>query len=340
MPATAKPSASANNICTDSGVINRPQRNTGAICRKAGRARASQSLTNGKRLRPRGRRRICRGIIAPDSPAGSTHWLFSRRALSAPGAHPNAGDAAGHSPLTGAAHAVSPPWLLSPAVYVAYVLWPRWPDAPVALDAPSLPIVIAGIVFNIEPAAIRMQRPAPPGHAGARRPRLSVAVAGAAGSRHQTDDRRSGRSRTNDCSSPSRPATATLPLIERVQTIYPRYLVAGAGRGSGRAHVARFSRRHALSGRGAGVRVDRARAFSGALLAQGRHQFRCVPAGAAHRQCRHHFALSARLADRLAKRRERHRPPDRAIASELTDPLLGVVLKSTRSTSRIGNSKI
>jgi hypothetical protein len=23
-------------------------------------------------------------------------------------------------------------------LYVAYVLWPRWPDAPVALDAPSV----------------------------------------------------------------------------------------------------------------------------------------------------------------------------------------------------------
>ena len=40
-------------------------------------------------------------------------------------------------------------------LYVAYVLWPRWPDAPVALDAPSVPIVISGTVFNIEPAAIR-----------------------------------------------------------------------------------------------------------------------------------------------------------------------------------------
>ena len=43
-----------------------------------------------------------------------------------------------------------------PKPYVAYVLWPRWPDAPVALDAPSLPIVVAGVAFNIEPAAIRM----------------------------------------------------------------------------------------------------------------------------------------------------------------------------------------
>ena|SRR5665647_342646 len=43
---------------------------------------------------------------------------------------------------------------ITAAVYVAYVLWPRWPDT-VAVDAPSLPIIVAGVYFNIEPAAIR-----------------------------------------------------------------------------------------------------------------------------------------------------------------------------------------
>ena len=38
---------------------------------------------------------------------------------------------------------------LAAAAYVAYVLWPRWPQAPVTLDAPSLPIVVAGVAFNI-----------------------------------------------------------------------------------------------------------------------------------------------------------------------------------------------
>ncbi|MEX0751563.1 MAG: hypothetical protein WD073_01380 [Xanthobacteraceae bacterium] len=41
------------------------------------------------------------------------------------------------------------------AGYVAYVLWPRWPGLPVAPDAPSLPIVVAGVAFNVPPAAIR-----------------------------------------------------------------------------------------------------------------------------------------------------------------------------------------
>jgi hypothetical protein len=40
--------------------------------------------------------------------------------------------------------------------YVAHILWPRWPDPSVTLDAPTLPIVISGVVFNVPPAAIRV----------------------------------------------------------------------------------------------------------------------------------------------------------------------------------------
>lgn len=39
--------------------------------------------------------------------------------------------------------------------YIGYVLWPRWPAGPVALDAPTLPVSVAGVTFNIPPAAIR-----------------------------------------------------------------------------------------------------------------------------------------------------------------------------------------
>ncbi len=110
------------------------------------------------------------------------------------------------------------------ASYVAYVLWPRWPDAPVALDAPSLPIVVAGVVFNIEPAAIRnavQRRPGtqdridlaylwpsltPPDPA--RKPNADAPV--------DTNERLFLTIQTSD---------GTLPLMERVQDIYPRYLV-------------------------------------------------------------------------------------------------------------------
>ncbi len=61
----------------------------------------------------------------------------------------------GHSPLL-APLVIFGAVVVIAGFYVAYVLWPLWPDVPVALDAPSVPIVISGTVFNIEPAAIRM----------------------------------------------------------------------------------------------------------------------------------------------------------------------------------------
>src|SRR6516165_7452054 len=40
-------------------------------------------------------------------------------------------------------------------VCIAYLLWPRWPAGPVDANAPAIPITIAGLTFNIPPAAIR-----------------------------------------------------------------------------------------------------------------------------------------------------------------------------------------
>src|SRR5579885_740369 len=39
--------------------------------------------------------------------------------------------------------------------FVAYILWPTWPEMPVAIDAPALPITVAGVLFEVPPAAIR-----------------------------------------------------------------------------------------------------------------------------------------------------------------------------------------
>lgn len=111
------------------------------------------------------------------------------------------------------------------ASYVGYVLWPRWPDAPVARDAPSLPVVIAGVVFNIEPAAIRNSVQRRPGT----QDRVDLAYLWP--SLEPPDP-----ARKPTVGAPVDPnervfitiqaADGTLPLIERVQTIYPRYLVA------------------------------------------------------------------------------------------------------------------
>jgi hypothetical protein len=110
------------------------------------------------------------------------------------------------------------------AVYVAYVLWPRWPDAPVAIDAPSLPVVIGGVAFNIEPAAIRQSVQRRPGTQ--ERVDLSYlwpslvppdpALKSSGGAPANPNERLFVTIQTAD---------GTLPLIERVQTIYPRYLV-------------------------------------------------------------------------------------------------------------------
>jgi len=109
--------------------------------------------------------------------------------------------------------------------YVAYVLWPRWPDAPVALDAPTVPIVISGTTFSIEPAAIRMNVQRRPG--AHERVDLSYlwpslvppdpATKPTVGAPIDPNERLFVTISSGEM---------TLPLMERVQTIYPRYLVA------------------------------------------------------------------------------------------------------------------
>ena len=131
---------------------------------------------------------------------------------------------AGRSPLAAPLVVFAAATLVA-AAYVAYVLWPRWPDAPVTLDAPSLPITVAGVTFNIEPAAIRMPVQRRPGTQArvdlaylwpsltppdpANKPTLGAPV--------DPNDRLFVTIAAGD---------TTLPLMERVQTIYPRYLVA------------------------------------------------------------------------------------------------------------------
>jgi hypothetical protein len=109
--------------------------------------------------------------------------------------------------------------------YVAYVLWPRWPDAPVALDAPSLPIIVGAVSFNIEPAAIRRPVQRRPGtferiDLSYLWPSLAPpdpAIKSTVGAPVDPNERLFVTIQT---------AEGTMPLMDRVQTIYPRYLVA------------------------------------------------------------------------------------------------------------------
>ena len=109
--------------------------------------------------------------------------------------------------------------------YVGYVLWPRWPEVPVALDAPALPIVVAGTSFTIEPAAIRMRVQRHPGT----QERIDLAYVWPTLTPPDPAEKSS--------QAPTPPPTerlfvtiqgadGTLAPMERVETIYPRYLVA------------------------------------------------------------------------------------------------------------------
>ena len=114
--------------------------------------------------------------------------------------------------------------VLLAALYVAYILWPRWPQGPVALNAPSLPIVVSGVTFNVEPAAVRVAVQRRPGVQ--QRVDLSYlwpslappdpSVKPTVGAPLDANERLFVTISSGD---------ATLPLLDRVQTIYPRYLV-------------------------------------------------------------------------------------------------------------------
>ena len=131
---------------------------------------------------------------------------------------------AGHSPLAGPVLLFAAV-VVTAALYVAYVLWPRWPEAPVSLDAPSLPVIIAGTFFNIEPAAIRQSVQRRPGT----QERVDLAYLWP--SLVPPDPAR--KPSVGDPVDPNerlfvtiQSSDGTLPLMERVKTIYPRYLVA------------------------------------------------------------------------------------------------------------------
>jgi hypothetical protein len=103
----------------------------------------------------------------------------------------------------------------------ALVLWPRWPAA-VATDAPSVPVTVGGVLFNVPPAAIRVPAQRVPGTQA----RLDLAFLWP----------------SLKPPGPAKPAlsdepppidrvfvtivaqTTALSPAERVKTIYPRYL--------------------------------------------------------------------------------------------------------------------
>lgn len=113
--------------------------------------------------------------------------------------------------------------LLCAAGFVGYILWPRWPAGPASLDAPSLPVTVGGTIFNVPPAAVRrnVQR-----HAGTQE-RLDLVFLWPS---LEPPDPKTQTEPTATSEAIDRVfvtiAVSDAPLspLERVKTIYPRYL--------------------------------------------------------------------------------------------------------------------
>lgn len=107
--------------------------------------------------------------------------------------------------------------------YIAYVLWPRWPSGPVALDAPSIPVSVSGTTFNIPPAAIRQSVQRKPGM----QQRIDLAYLWPSLTPPDPGTRPAPVSSSHMVDRVFMTIVASdgaLPPMERVKTIYPRYL--------------------------------------------------------------------------------------------------------------------
>ncbi|MFY9838683.1 MAG: hypothetical protein WAK55_19850 [Xanthobacteraceae bacterium] len=118
--------------------------------------------------------------------------------------------------------------------FISYALWPTWPSDPVALDAPALPITVAGVLFEIPPAAIRETVQRHPGE----HDRVDLAFAWPSLTPPQADDkpdRKPPLSAANAIAAAAEPEkerlfvtieglNGVLPPLERLRTIYPRYV--------------------------------------------------------------------------------------------------------------------
>lgn len=122
---------------------------------------------------------------------------------------------------------------LSAFGYVAYVLWPRW-SAP-RLDAPPLPISVAGVAFNLPPSAIRV---AAQRQAGAQ-DRVDLVFLWPSLQPPDPESKPSALPATEPASSPTSArvfisiaaAGDTLAPADRARTIYPRHTATEPARG-------------------------------------------------------------------------------------------------------------
>ena len=116
---------------------------------------------------------------------------------------------------------------------IMYLLQPGWSDAAAPVDAPPLPIMVAGVVFNVPPAAIRIpvQRRAGP------QERIDLA--------YRWPELTPPDSRAPDPSArlfvTIEVAQSAMPPAERLKSVYPRYIDAAPAADPGGLTVAPFA---------------------------------------------------------------------------------------------------
>jgi hypothetical protein len=119
---------------------------------------------------------------------------------------------------------------------VSYLLWPTWPGVPVPLDAPSIPVTVAGVLFDVPPAAIR---PSVQRHPGPHE-RLDLAFMWPSLDPPEQDAK--PQVANPEAEIDANPAKdrlfvtiaglgSVLPPIERMRSIYPRYIASAATAG-------------------------------------------------------------------------------------------------------------
>ncbi len=115
--------------------------------------------------------------------------------------------------------------------YIGYVLWPRWPGAEVDPSAPAIPVVIAGVTFNVPPAAVRVAVQRRPGS----HERIDLAYlwpslepAGGKVKASAPDNPPASMQALERIFLTIAAAGGSVPPADRVLTIYPRYTASEA----------------------------------------------------------------------------------------------------------------
>lgn len=139
-----------------------------------------------------------------------------------------------------AAFVVGAATLAAVGTLVAYLLWPTWPKSQLPLDAPAIPVIVAGVLFNVPPAAVRANMQRQPGA----HERMDLVFLWPSLTPPSPDSLADIKlPATEDGEAPPAPYAndrlfvtitslgAVLPPLVRLRTIYPRYIETQATAG-------------------------------------------------------------------------------------------------------------